>query len=370
MLRRHRDTKLTKYAVTVLILFPFLSASSQNPDSLLLKNYRPVSVYNIPITKVEHARFPVIDVHSHDYAKTDQDIQTWIRNMDKYGIEKTIILSGQTGPGFDSVVAKYAHFGNRFEIWCGFDYTGYNSPGWPDHAIKELERCHKMGAKGVGELGDKGLGLVYSKPTPAYGMHLDDPRMKPLLQKCAELGMPINIHVADPYWMYLPMDSTNDGLMNAYTWKIDLTQKGILDHAALITTLKNAVKDNPGTTFIACHFANCCYNLEILGSMLDRYPNLFADNSARYAETATIPRFMAVFYEKYQDRLLYGTDMGFEDAVYETTFRILQTPDEHFYRTEQFNYHWALSGFDLNDKILEKLYKANAVNVMKQSPMK
>jgi uncharacterized protein len=367
---KRRSTKQILYLSMLFTLLTVRQANSQNPDSLLLKNYRPVSIYNIPITKVDHARFPVIDMHSHDYARSDQDIRQWVQNMDKYGIEKTVILSTQTGPGFDSVMAKYAPYGDRFEIWCGFDYTGYNGPDWPDHAIKELERCHTNGAKGVGELGDKGLGLVYSKPTPAYGMHIDDPRMKPLLQKCAELGMPVNIHVADPYWMYLPMDSTNDGLMNAYDWKIDLTKEGILDHAELLKTLENAVKENPNTIFIACHFANCCYNLEILGKMLDKYPNLFADISARYAETATIPRFMASFYDKYQDRLVYGTDMGFEDQVYETTFRILQTPDEHFYRTEQFNYHWSLNGFDLKDEILKKLYKANAVNVMKQSSMK
>jgi predicted TIM-barrel fold metal-dependent hydrolase len=359
-----------KYLLTTAILFINLSGSAQNPDSLLLKNFRPVSIYHIPVTKVDHTRFPVIDMHSHDYAKTDQEIQNWIQTMDKFGIEKTIILTSQTGPAFDSVIAKYALYVNRFEIWCGFDYTGYNDFDWPVGALKELERCHNKGAKGVGELGDKGMGLVYSKPTPAYGMHIDDPRMKPLLQKCGELGMPVNIHVADPYWMYLPMDSTNDGLMNAYTWKIDLTKEGILDHAELITTLKNAVRDNHNTTFIACHFANCCYNLEILGRLLDQYPNIFADISARYAETATIPRYMAAFYNKYQDRLLYGTDMGFDDAIYETTFRILQTPDEHFYRTEQFNYHWALNGFDLDDEILKKLYKTNAVNVMKQTAKK
>jgi predicted TIM-barrel fold metal-dependent hydrolase len=337
---------------------------TQNADTLLLKNYRPVSIYHIPVTDVKKARFPVIDVHSHDYAATDEEIRLWIRNMDKYGIEKTIILSYQTGYKFDSIYDKYAAYGDRFEVWCGFDYTGYNGPDWPSHALAELERCHKKGAGGVGELGDKGLGLVYSKPTPAYGMHLDDPRMRPLLQRCGELDMPINIHVAEPYWMYLPSDSTNDGLMNASAWKIDLKKEGILDHGQMIITLENAVKENPKTTFIACHFANCCYNLEILGKMLDQYPNLYADISARYAETATIPRYMAAFYKKYQDRLLYGTDMGYGDDMYETTFRILQTADEHFYRTEQFNYHWALNGFDLDDEILKKLYKDNAVKVL------
>jgi hypothetical protein len=62
--------------------------------------------------------------------------------------------------------------------------------------------------------------------------------MKPLFEKCAALKLPVNIHVADPYWMYLPMDSTNDGLMNAYTWRIDLTKKGILNHGQLIKTLE------------------------------------------------------------------------------------------------------------------------------------
>ena len=50
---------------------------------------------------------------------------------------------------------------SRFEVWCGFDYTGYDKPGWEKHAVAELERCYKKGATGVGELGDKGLGEFY-----------------------------------------------------------------------------------------------------------------------------------------------------------------------------------------------------------------
>lgn len=340
-------------------------AAGQSADSILLKDYRPVSVYHIPVTPVEKARFPVIDMHSHPYAQSEEEIRVWIENMDRWGIEKTIILSYQTGHAFDSIYDLYSAFGERFEIWCGIDYTGYDDEEWPEPALKELERCHDKGATGVGELGDKGLGLVYSKPTPAYGMHLDDPRMKPILAMCGELGMPVNIHVADPYWMYLPIDSTNDGLMNAANWRIDLAEPGILDHGELIATLENAVRENPGTTFIACHYANCCYNLDILAKMLDSYPNLYADISARYAETATIPRYMNSFITKYHDRLVYGTDMGFGNDMYETTFRILQTADEHFYRTEQFSYHWACNGFDLGDEVLKNLYRDNALKIWK-----
>ena len=349
----------------VLCFFLPQLKAQENINELMLKNYRPHSIYNIQKTDIHKAKFPVIDMHSHDYAMNSDDIDQWVKNMDELGIEKVIILTMQTGSGFDSVVQKYSNYPDRFQLWCGFDFTGYKKdPNWIEHAVKELERCHKMGAKGVGELGDKGKGLFYSKPVPAYGLHLDDPELRPLLKKCGELNMPINIHVADPYWMYEKMDSTNDGLMNAYDWKIDLSEKDILTHTQLIKTLENAVKENPQTTFIACHFANCSYDLNILGHLLDTYPNLWADISARYAETSPIPRYMYSFYKKYQDRLIYGTDMGMDKNMYKITFRILETTDEHFYEIEQFNYHWACNGFGLPDDVLRKVYMKNALTIL------
>lgn len=342
--------------------------SSESPvTDLKLNHFRPQSIYNIPKTSVEKPAFPVIDMHSHNYAENAAGVDQWAATMDELGIERTVVLSNQTGAGFDSVVAKYAAYPDRFELWCGIDFTGYDSDeGWTGHAIREIERCHGLGARGIGEMSDKGLGILNSKPTKAFGLHFDDPVLRPIWEKCAELGMPVNVHLADPMWMYQPMDSTNDGLMNAYSWKIDLTREGILDHGELIRTLEHMVRDNPRTTFIACHFANCSHDLEILGRLLDTYPNLWADISARYAETATIPRYMASFYNKYQDRLLYGTDMGMDQAMYQVTFRILESEDEHFYETEMFDYHWALNGFGLPEPILKKVYHENAMRLYEQ----
>jgi predicted TIM-barrel fold metal-dependent hydrolase len=329
-------------------------------NTLLLKDYRPQSIYKIPVTKVPKARYGAIDLHSHPYAKTEAELARWVKTMDEVGVDKSVILSYATGAKLDSIVARYAKFGDRFQVWCGFDYTGKDETGWSARAVRELERCYKSGARGVGELGDKGLGEFYSTPTPGYGLHIDDPRMKPLLQKCAELKMPVSIHVAEPLWMYEPMDSTNDGLMNAYKWKIDKSKPGLLGHADLIRTLENAVRDNPKTTFVACHYANCEYDLSILGALFDKYPNLYADISARFGEVAPIPRYMKGFFTKYQDRLVYGTDMGMSADMYRTTFRILESQDEHFYETERFGYHWPCNGFGLDEKVLDKVYRKNA----------
>jgi len=350
-----------------LVLFALASwaaaAQDASPEQLLLKDFRPRSIYKVPITSIHKARFPVIDMHTHDCAKTDQQVAEWVRTMDELGIKKTVILCQAHGPEFDAVFARYNKHPGRFSVWCGFDYTGYDQPGYGPAAVAELERCFKAGAEGVGEMGDKGKGMCFTHP-PAGGMHFDDARMDPLLEKCAQLGMPISIHVADPMWMYEPMDKYNDGLMNAYRWRLD-NQSNILSHAELLETLEHAVQKHPRTVFVACHLANCCYDLAKLGALFDKYPNLYADISARFAETAPIPRAATKFYQKYQDRLVYGTDMGRSKQMYLTTFRILETEDEHFYVWDLFAYHWPLYGLGLNDKILEKLYSGNAQKILK-----
>lgn len=338
------------------------TAKPASPEAILLKDYRPKSIYKVPATQIDKAKYPIIDMHSHPYAKTPQEIAQWVRNMDEVGVEKTTILAMTTGKEFDTIQAKYAKYPDRFEMWCGLDFSGYDKAGFPDSAIKELARCRDRGARGVGEIHDKGQGLRSGKSN-APKMHPDDPRMDALWEKCGALGMPVSLHVADPIWMYQKMDRHNDGLMNAYYWRLD-NQPNIVDLSGMIDIFERTLARHRNTTFIACHFANLDYDLARLGDVLDRNPNLYADISARYAETAPIPRFAAQFYEKRADRLVYGTDMGFDKPMYRITFRILESLDEHFYETDQFSYHWALNGLGLNDEVLKRIYRENASKLL------
>ena len=335
--------------------------TSPNPKTILLKDYRPRSIYKVPVTHIDKAKFPIIDMHSHPYAKTPAEITAWLKNMDAVGVEKTMILAMAAGKGFDDIAQKYSS--DRFELWCGLDFSAYNRADFPKPAIEELQRCHDAGARGIGEIHDKGQGLRSGKLS-APGMHPDDPRMDALWEKAAALHMPISLHVADPIWMYQPMDNHNDGLMNAYEWRLD-NQPNIVKLPGMIEILERTLARHRNTTFIACHFANLDYDLAHLGEVLDRNANLYADISARYAETAPIPRFAAQFYAKYADRLVYGTDMGMDADMYRITFRILESQDEHFYEIDQFNYHWPLYGLGLNDEILKRVYHDNAAKLLK-----
>lgn len=360
-----------------------------SPDQLLLKDYRPKSVYKIPVSDIKKAKYPIIDTHHHSRVKTPQDVEAQIKVMDAVGVETTVAFSG-IGEAFDGNYRLFSKYPKRFDVWCGLNMADVDQPGFGPATIKELERCRKVGALGVGEVTDKGMGIGgqlggspnWQGTRPAggggsgprggpakKGLHPDEPRMDPIWQKCAELGMPINLHMSDPYWSYLPQDKYNDGLMNGFSWRLD-NKPGIMGHDDLIKSLDAALKRHPKTVFIACHLANLDYDLTRLSQMLDRNPNLYVDISARFAETAAIPRFAAQFIRKYASRVTYGTDMPYTQQIFSTTFRVMESLDEHFYEQDlffNFNYHWPMHGFGLPDDVLKKVYRDTALNAFKQA---
>jgi predicted TIM-barrel fold metal-dependent hydrolase len=365
---------------------PQPAASDVTPDKLLLKDYRPKSIYKIPVSDIKRAKFPILDVHCHGARPVDQ-LPEWVKMMDAVNVEKTIIFVGAgTAERFAEMAKPYQAYPGRFELWCGFDMAGNDEPGFPASAVKSLEACHKAGAVGVGEVSDKGWGFAYRAPrtgartggpgpargggAPARGPHADDPRMDLIWDRCAQLGMPINIHVSDPIWSYHPQNANNDGLMNGYSWRIDDTQPGIYGHDALIQTLDRAAAKHRKTIFIACHLANLEYDYQRLGQLFDRNPNLYADISARFCEVAPIPRATAQFLRKYPDRVLYGTDMPYTQKIFSTTFRIMESNDEHFYERDiyfNFDYHWPMHGLGLSDALLKKIYHDNAAAALKKA---
>jgi uncharacterized protein len=332
-------------------------------DSLLLKDYKPQSIFATPTTVVLRAKYPAIDMHMHAPrgGNIDSIALVQIRNMDEAGVQKTILFCG-TGKTFDKYAAVYGKYPDRFELWCGLELTGYDKPGFGPATIAELERCVSLGATGVGEISDKGSGLARGTG-PA--MHLDDSRMDPVLEKLADLDLPINVHTGDPKWMYERMDNHNDLLFEAYYFRLD-NQKNIPDNTGMVDILVRAVEKHPRTTFIACHFMNLTYDLEKLGKLFDKYPNLYADLSQREAYVSSIPRFAKQFIEKYSDRILWGTDQGYSLPMYRNSFHILETLDEHFYAWDVSNTRWCLYGIGLNDETLSKLYRDNALKILKK----
>ena len=98
--------------------------------------------------------------------------------------------------------------------------------------------------------------------------------------------------------------------------------------------------EHPKTQFIVLHVGNFAEDLQNVSENLDRFPNMSVDIAARIGELGRQPRTARNFFDKYQDRILFGTDATphgddfpqqvFNDKLYEIYFRFLETDDEYF----------------------------------------
>jgi predicted TIM-barrel fold metal-dependent hydrolase len=119
-------------------------------------------------------------------------------------------------------------------------------------------------------------------------------------------------------------------------------------------------------------------DLEYVSECLDSHPNMHVEIAARIGELGRQPRTAKGFIEKYQDRVMFGTDaipggqdtpqQIFGDRLYEIYYRFLESNDEYF------DYapaptppqgRWRIYGLGLSDQVLRKLYSENAVRLLK-----
>ena len=91
-------------------------------QELRLKDYEPRSVFRIPRTDVRRAKFPVVDMHSHDYAADDAGVAAWVRTLDSCNIRYSSVMHCEwIGAPFEEYIRKYRPYGDRLLFWCCFD---------------------------------------------------------------------------------------------------------------------------------------------------------------------------------------------------------------------------------------------------------
>jgi len=339
---------------------PGVNAAPGPMDPILLKDYAPKSSLVVPETAVAKARFPAIDVHAHVNARTPEEVKEWVRTMDEVGIEMTVILTGATGAQFDKLVDLYLKpYPSRFQLYCGLDTTDFDKPDYPERAVAELVRCYKKGARGVGELSDKGSGFSRNANLPRdKRLHPDDARLDPFWEKCAELKMPANIHMADHPSCWKPLDAYQERTPDYQHF--NLYGKDVPSYEELIAIRDRTLAKHPKTTFIACHLGNQGNDLAALAKVLDAHPNLYVDISARDYEVGREPRAAVKFLTKYRNRVLWGTDMGREKSMYQAWWRLFESADEFM----PGRIWWRYYGLELSASALESLYRKNARGLM------
>jgi predicted TIM-barrel fold metal-dependent hydrolase len=292
---------------------------------------------------------------------TPAAVATWLKTMDEVGIATSVVFTGATGEEFDRLADLFRRYGNRFQVYCSLDTTDIDAPDYPQRAARELERCYRKGARGTGELVDKGWGIMRNETQPmprAKRMHPDDPRLDPFWEKCAELKIPVNIHVADHPSCWEPLGPHQE--RTSFYQKFNLYGKDVPSFQELIEHRDRMLARHPRTTFIACHLGNQGHNMAVLAKELETYPNLYLDISGRAYEVGREPRTAQKFLTRYKDRVVFGTDEGLARQMYQGGWRLLETEDEFIPGRAW----WRLYGLQLPDEALAAIYSGTAKRIM------
>lgn len=339
---------------------PGVSSEPGPMDEILLKDYAPKSLVKTDETFVAKAKFPVIDSHIHDsVVSSSQDIDEWVRTMDEVGIETSVVLTYAIGDEFKKLTntLKSAYTG-RFQLYCSMDLSDIENTDYPERLVKHLEICREMGAVGVGEITDKGFGITRDSGLPKNKrLHPDDERLDKFWDKCGELKMPVNIHIADHPSCWTPLDVFQERTPDYQHF--NLFDKDAIPFDELIERRNRTLEKHPNTIFVACHFSNQGNDLSSLSQAMDKYSNLYLDTSARDYEMGRTPRAFTNFLNRYKDRILFGTDMGREKSMYQIHWRLLETEDEYIPGRVSWRYY----GLALPEETLQAIYRDNAKRI-------
>ena len=375
-----------------------LSAAAQSKRQPLdIGDYQPRSMLHARETKVERARHPVIDIHTHlsFAAKSEKGVpMTDSRRypappaellpvMDRRNLRTMVNVTGGYGAGLRDAIARLdkAHPG-RFLTFTEPMWSRTAEPGYPKAQADELERARKDGAHGLKILKTLGLYLREHVTTGPL-VKIDDRRFDPMWEACGALKMPVAIHISDPAAFFLATDRYNERfeeLNNHPDWSFHGAD--FPSNEELIAARNRVLARHPRTQFIGLHVGNFAENLDDVAAALDRYPNFHVEIGARIGELGRQPRASRRFFDRYQDRILFGTDavpngretpqQVFGDLLYQIYFRFLETEDEYFdYAPAAVppQGRWRIYGIGLSDGILRKVYNANAARLLGVAPM-
>jgi hypothetical protein len=366
--------------------------AQQAPAVLRLEDFQPRSMLKVPATRVPRARFPVIDVHTHlgfraksvrgvphgEAVRFRAPASELLPVMDRVNLRTMVNLTGGVGSGLQQSIQQYqtAHSG-RFVTFTEPRYSEINAPNYATMQADDIGRARKAGAHGLKVL--KTLGLYLREQiTSGPLVKIDDRRFDGMWEACAGHSMPVAIHVSDPEAFFLPTDRFNERfeeLNNHPDWSFH--GRDFPSNRELLEARNRVFERHPKTTFIALHVGHNAEDLGYVSECLDRYPNMNVEMGARVGELGRQPRTARRFFERYQDRILFGTDaiphgketpqQIFGEELYEIYFRFLETEDEYF------DYapaptppqgRWRIYGIGLPESILRKVYNENATRLL------
>lgn len=261
----------------------------------------------------------------------------------------------------------------RFHWATAFSIKGFEEPGWADKVGAQLAADAKQGAKAVKIW--KNVGMA-ERNRKGDLIRIDDPGLSPVADRVQSLGITLIAHQGEPYNCWLPLDQMSTDNDREYfenhpQYYMYLHPE-MPSHADLMGARDNFVAAHPKMRFVGAHLASLEYDVDRIAAFLDRFPNANVDMAARMSQL----QYQSVrdhdkvrnFIIKYQDRLLYGTDLtinpGDDPAQFRQEAHGFWTRDWRYLATGETQHVDVIKadvkGLALPRAVIDRIYYANA----------
>ncbi|MEM7473506.1 MAG: amidohydrolase family protein [Planctomycetota bacterium] len=264
-----------------------------------------------------------------------------------------------------------------------FPLDNWNDPDWVAHTIDFLDRAFNQGIVGVKVW--KNIGMELRDADGSLVM-IDNPRFDPVLDFIEKRGKVLLGHLGEPRNCWKPLDEMTT--KNDRSYFAEHPQYHMYLHPqmpsyeAQMTARDRMLDKHPNLKFLGCHLASLEWSTEAMSKFLNRYPNAVIGVAARIphlqylsSRSESDRQQVLAFFDKYQDRILYGTDLAIEtgDNVLEEYWKIRKQWMMHWmYFNTQIEFpvqelDVSVTGLSLPKSIVDKIYCENAKRVFHDS---
>lgn len=256
-----------------------------------------------------------------------------------------------------------------------FDTASWGTDSWSRKTIAKLDHNIRKGGAVTVKIW-KNIGMTERDKSGKFIM-VDDPHLKPVIDFIASQNIPVTGHLGEPKNCWLPLNEmtvSGDSSYYAQNPKYHMfLHPEYPTYDQQIEARDHLLALHPDLKFIGCHLGSLEWNVGELAKRLDKYPNMAVDMAARIChlqyQSARDRKKVRDFIIKYQDRLLYGTDLSdndnsdssklteWEHSTWIDDWKYFTTDD----KMVSDKFRGTFEGLQLPKEVVRKIYSENAV---------
>ena len=217
--------------------------------------------------------------------------------------------------------------------------------------------------------GFDGIKLLEGKPThfKHYGYGFSHPRFDAFFAFAEEQGIPLMIHNNDPRTFWDVNKASERARKKGWVY-----DESTPSFAYFTQALEKVFNDHPNLRAAVAHMGFLAHDLDHMERLLENYPNLMFDITPAveiYGDVSSDPIRAQRFFEKFQNRLIYGTDA--RNSLNENAIRFNDMKTEMISTFLEGGSprkvgDYEISPISLGEEALENIYYHNAMRLIKK----